>query len=97
MDRDDVIGTLNDLIETCKDGQEGFRTCADAVKNPQLKGFFEQKAERCGGNVLAERIDGRDDGLGHTSSITFATRMNHGAVRADRRRRACIRRAALGW
>ena len=47
MDRDDVIGTLNDLIETCKDGEEGFRTCADAVKNPQLKTFFEQKAERC--------------------------------------------------
>jgi uncharacterized protein (TIGR02284 family) len=47
MDRDDVIGTLNDLIETCKDGQEGFRTCAEAVKNPQLKGYFEQKAERC--------------------------------------------------
>ena len=47
MDRDDVIGTLNDLIETSKDGEEGFRTCADAVKNPQLKAFFEQKAERC--------------------------------------------------
>ena len=47
MDRDDVIGTLNDLIETSKDGEEGFRTCADAVKNPQLKSFFEQKAERC--------------------------------------------------
>ena len=47
MDRDDVIGTLNDLIETCKDGEEGFRACAEAVKNPQLKAFFEQKAERC--------------------------------------------------
>src|SRR5438046_10209981 len=47
VDRDDVIGTLNDLIETSKDGEEGFRTCADAVKNPQLKSFFEQKAERC--------------------------------------------------
>ena len=47
MDRDDVIGTLNDLIETCKDGEEGFRTCAGAVKNPQLKTFLEQKAERC--------------------------------------------------
>src|SRR5438552_6102419 len=47
MDRDDVIGTLNDLIQTSNDGEEGFRTCADAVKNPQLKAFFEQKAERC--------------------------------------------------
>lgn len=47
MDRDDVISTLNDLIETSKDGEEGFRTCADNVKNPALKSFFLQKAERC--------------------------------------------------
>ena len=47
MDRDDVIATLNDLIETSKDGEEGFRTCAEAVKSPQLKTFFEQKGQRC--------------------------------------------------
>src|SRR6266581_2853433 len=47
MDRDDVIDTLNDLIETSLDGEAGFRTCADTVKNPTLKVFFEQKAMRC--------------------------------------------------
>src|SRR6266446_5641951 len=47
MDRDDVIATLNDLIEVSRDGEEGFGTCAEAVKNPQLKTFFEQKAQRC--------------------------------------------------
>jgi len=47
MNRGDVIATLNDLIETSLDGEEGFRTCADNVKNPQLKTFFEQKAMRC--------------------------------------------------
>jgi uncharacterized protein (TIGR02284 family) len=47
MDRDDVIATLNDLIEVSKDGEEGFRTCAEAVKSPQLKTFFEQKGQRC--------------------------------------------------
>ena len=58
MDRDDVIGTLNDLIETCKDGEEGFRTCANTVKSPQLKAFFQQKADRCriGGAQLAQKI-----------------------------------------
>ena len=58
MDRDDVIGTLNDLIETCKDGEEGFSACADAVKNQQLKVFFEQKAERCrvGGGQLQQKV-----------------------------------------
>jgi uncharacterized protein (TIGR02284 family) len=47
MDRDNVISTLNDLIETSRDGDEGFRQCADTVKNPSLKAFFQQKAERC--------------------------------------------------
>ena len=47
MDRDDVISTLNNLITTSKDGEGGFRTCAENVKNPTLKAFFEQKAERC--------------------------------------------------
>jgi len=47
MDRDDVISTLNNLITTCKDGEEGFRTCVDNVKNPTLRAFFIQKAERC--------------------------------------------------
>ena len=58
MHRDDVIGTLNDLIETSKDGEEGFRTCADAVMDPQLKAFFEQKAERCkiGAGQLQQKV-----------------------------------------
>jgi uncharacterized protein (TIGR02284 family) len=47
MERDDVIATLNDLIETSKDGEEGFKNCADNVKNPALKTFFLEKAERC--------------------------------------------------
>jgi uncharacterized protein (TIGR02284 family) len=47
MERNDVIATLNNLIETSRDGEEGFRTCAEGVKNPQLKSFFEEKARRC--------------------------------------------------
>ena len=47
MERNDVIATLNDLIETSRDGEEGFRQCAGTVKNPNLKPFFDQKAERC--------------------------------------------------
>ena len=48
MDKDDIIATLNDLIETSRDGEEGFRTCAGGVKNAQLKQMFEHAAIRCG-------------------------------------------------
>jgi len=47
MDNDDVISTLNDLIETSKDGEEGFRTCAEDAKDPQLKTFFSNRAQSC--------------------------------------------------
>ena len=44
MDNDKAISTLNDLIETCRDGQKGFKEAADNVKNPELKSFFTQCA-----------------------------------------------------
>jgi uncharacterized protein (TIGR02284 family) len=47
MDKDDVISTLNDLIETCKDGEEGFRTCAEDISDPQLKTLFMDRAQSC--------------------------------------------------
>jgi uncharacterized protein (TIGR02284 family) len=47
MDTKEVISTVNDLIETSKDGEQGFRTCANGVKDARLKSFFEQTAQRC--------------------------------------------------
>lgn len=47
MDDDEIISTLNDLIETSKDGEEGFRTCAEDVSDPQLKTFFSNRAQSC--------------------------------------------------
>lgn len=39
-DNDNLITTLNNLIETCKDGENGFRAAADGVKNSDLKTLF---------------------------------------------------------
>ncbi|MBI6855292.1 PA2169 family four-helix-bundle protein [Pseudomonas lijiangensis] len=41
------IDLLNDLIETSKDGQKGFETSAEDLKNPALKSFFVRRAEQC--------------------------------------------------
>lgn len=43
----DVVSVLNHLIETCKDGQEGFKTCADDIKNPELKAVFLKHSQEC--------------------------------------------------
>ncbi|MGB8507800.1 MAG: PA2169 family four-helix-bundle protein [Pyrinomonadaceae bacterium] len=41
---EEVISTLNNLIETCKDGQNGFQTAADGIKNSELKTLFHTYA-----------------------------------------------------
>jgi uncharacterized protein (TIGR02284 family) len=38
-----VISTLNDLIETCKDGANGFREAAGAVTNADAKALFTSR------------------------------------------------------
>jgi uncharacterized protein (TIGR02284 family) len=47
MDNHQVVATLNKLLETTKDGESGFRTCAEGVTNPRLKTVFETAARRC--------------------------------------------------
>lgn len=54
MENDDVIGTLNDLIETCKDGEYGYRASAEHLRNAQTRTRFVQAAEQCG--VAASRL-----------------------------------------
>jgi len=51
MDNQDVIATLNDLLEISRDGEQGFRTCAEGVESPNLKVVFESAARRCAGGA----------------------------------------------
>ena len=55
---DDVISTLNGLIETCKDGQDGFKTAAEGIERSDLKKVFyefsQQRADFVG--VLQELV-----------------------------------------
>ncbi len=45
-DNDNVISVLNNLIETCKDGQTGFQTAAEGVKRSDLKTLFGQYSQQ---------------------------------------------------
>ena len=47
MTNDDTIDTLNKLIETCKDGEYGFRTSAEHAKSADLKSVFLRRSEDC--------------------------------------------------
>jgi uncharacterized protein (TIGR02284 family) len=72
MDNDDVIDTLNDLIETSKDGEEGFRTCAEDARDPQLKRLFTNAAQHCAQAVQelrseVQRLGGKPEKSGSLS------------------------------
>lgn len=47
MSEDDIVDTLNDLIETCKDGEYGFTACGNHVSSDVLKQLFIQRATDC--------------------------------------------------
>jgi uncharacterized protein (TIGR02284 family) len=52
LSNDDVISCLNGLIETAKDGQQGFQEAADGVERSDLKSLFyefsQQRAQFAG-------------------------------------------------
>jgi uncharacterized protein (TIGR02284 family) len=45
---DDVVDVLNDLIETCKDGEYGFNELADHTQSNELRSLFRNRALGCG-------------------------------------------------
>lgn len=51
MDNEEIISTLNDLIEVSKDGEEGFRSSAENVDDPQLKAFFLRRSQEVAASV----------------------------------------------
>ncbi|MGI8883049.1 MAG: PA2169 family four-helix-bundle protein [Pyrinomonadaceae bacterium] len=70
---DDVISTLNNLIETCKDGQDGFQKAAEGVQNSNLKSSFyefgQQRARYVGElQTLVRELGGDPETTGSTSA-----------------------------
>jgi uncharacterized protein (TIGR02284 family) len=40
VNREELLECLNDLLETCRDGENGFKTAADHIDRPDLKRLF---------------------------------------------------------
>ena len=59
MNENNAVSVLEDLIETCKDGQKGYQDAASHVKRSDLKTYFnEQSLERSrfAGELEAELV-----------------------------------------
>ena len=44
---DNATSTLNELVETSKDGEKGFRAAAEDTKNAELQAVFLRRAQDC--------------------------------------------------
>jgi uncharacterized protein (TIGR02284 family) len=44
VNREELIECLNDLIQTCRDGENGFQTAADSVNDGDLKLFCRESS-----------------------------------------------------
>jgi uncharacterized protein (TIGR02284 family) len=43
---DETSSTLNQLIQTCKDGEKGFAAAAEAVSDPNLRHLFQSYSQQ---------------------------------------------------
>jgi uncharacterized protein (TIGR02284 family) len=71
----EIISTINGLIETLKDGQEGFRQAAGAVQDSRLKSLFSEyslQRSQFAGELQNEAISLGEHNPENTSSTAGA-------------------------
>ncbi len=81
MTNEEVVSTLNSLIETCRDGEEGFRAAGDAIENPDLTTLFHMYAQQRAhfrGELFNEvlRLGGTPAESGHVTGALHRGWMN---------------------
>jgi uncharacterized protein (TIGR02284 family) len=83
-DTDDVIDALQDLAECAKDGEYGFRACAEQAKRQDLKSTFLQRADDCRGAAqeLNEQIRSLGGSIEEHGSAAGALHRGWVAVKA---------------
>jgi len=100
-DMSGIRSTLNDLIETCKDSQEGFHSAAGKLKDPEIHTaflkFYLQRAEFAG-ELQAEvtRIGGEPATSGSTAGAIHRGWVNLKAALAADADHAILEQAELG-
>jgi len=96
-----VIETLNALIETNRDAEQGFRTAADAVSDPAIKRLFgayaRQRAEFSKElDDEVQRLGGTPQRRGSVSGSLHRALMNLRAAVSGRQEDAVIAEAERG-
>ena len=96
-----AISVLNGLIETCKDGEQGFRTSAEKVKDASLKSLFSKYASQRAGYVqeltaAVTQLGGDPAKSGHITGALHRGWMNLKEAFARDEDRAIVNEAESG-
>ena len=97
----DIIATLNDLIETSKDGEKGFALAAKDAKDPALASVFREGEQSCreAARELQERVlalGGNPDDSGSVSGAVHRGWVNLKATASPREDKAILEEVERG-
>lgn len=79
-DNDDVIDVLNDVLESCRDGEYGFQASAEHADSGELKGIFQRHSRECAAAAVELEQEIRRLGGDPSSGGTVAGAMHRGWV-----------------
>ncbi len=77
---DDVVDVLNDVLESARDGEYGFNSCAEHADSPELKSIFLRHAQQCAAAAQELEHEVRRMGGEPASGGTVAGAMHRGWV-----------------
>lgn len=85
MDNKTTIKRLNQLIETCKDGEYGFRSCAEHAERPDLRSLFGSLSTDCrnAGLELTAMVTGLGGEAEDSGSVSGALHRGWSTLRAE--------------
>ena len=72
--KDQAVSVLNDLIETCRDGEKGFTSAAEHAERAELKQLFTTLASQRGTfvhelEVKVAGLGGKPADMGHVAAV----------------------------
>ena len=73
---EEAVSAMNDLIETCEDGEKGFASAAGRAERGDLKQLFTTLSSQRAAfshelEVQVERFGGKPADLGHVAAIVY--------------------------
>lgn len=80
VDNDDVVDVLDDLLESCRDGEYGFKASAEHADSPELKGIFLRHASECAAAATELEREIRNHGGEPSSGGSMSGALHRGWV-----------------